>query len=358
MPDLSIIIPVYNGERYLTQLLESITAIEKISMEILLIDDGSTDHSADIIKKLQKTDARIRYDYKVNGGIVSARNRGLELASGTYLFFADQDDKLEAEVLTEAVFKMKENYADIILFSTECFYDTGDSWPCDTVYEEGKFTENEIADIFIRKLITRYAQKEVVSYVGHIWATVIRRELVKEQNIKFKRFMAIEDDLLFVLDSLDHAKVLLTMKETGYFWRQNPNSRTRRGKYSVYHAEKMQKYYEYRTEVLLRHQIGTEKELQNYYIGVRQEFILNLLDNEGMPRQGIGKARKLLKKYLQDDQIKEALKLPPQCPLAERYKTEKKLLSNNLIMLSVFYKKAKYYKSILGGYLRRKRYKD
>ena len=355
MPDLSVIVPVYNGERYLPQLLESITAIHKISMEILLIDDGSIDRSRELIEKYQKIDTRIKYQYKVNGGIVSARNQGLELAAGTYLFFADQDDRLEAEVLTEAILRMKESRADMLLFSTECFHNTGTPWECDTIYEEGKYTEKDIGDIFIRKLITRYSKREVVSYVGHIWAAVFRRELVKEQNIIFKRFMAIEDDLLFVLDSLDHAKVLLTMKETGYFWRQNPNSRTRRGKYSVYHAEKMQKYYEYRTEVLVRHQIVTDKELQDYYTGVRQEFYLNLLDNEAMLGQGVWKARKILKQYLQDAQIKEALKLPPQCPLAVRYKLEKMLLSNHLIILAILYKKVKYRKSIIGSYLRKKR---
>ncbi|MCM1263821.1 MAG: glycosyltransferase family 2 protein [Butyrivibrio sp.] len=350
MTDLSIIVPVYNGEKYLGQLLESICAIKAVSTEILMIDDGSTDTGAEIIRDYQKQDMRIVYYHKENGGIVSARNYGLSRASGEYLFFADQDDIIEALALEKAILKMKETKADMLLFSTEYIDDAGKKRACDTVFEEGSYTEKEIGDIFIRKLVTRYAEKEVVSYIGHIWAAVISRKLVMENNICFKRFMAIEDDLLFVLDSLDYAKLLLTMRDVGYYWRQNPDSRTRKGRYTEDLPQKKRKYYEYRTKILKRHGVCTGEELEQYYTGVRQEFILDILDNEGL--RNIRRAYPALRQLMNNEEIREALLKHPECPLAQRYRVEKRQLAKNKVFLALFHKKWKYVKGRLGNSIR------
>lgn len=356
MTELSIIVPVYNGEKYLAELLDSICAIRDISVEILLINDGSLDGSEKIIQSFQDKDMRIRYLKKENGGIVSARNYGLQEAGGEYLFFADQDDILDAAVLERAIKKSKAANADMTLFSTKCFNDSGKSWDCDTVWKAGHFNGREVPDIFIRKLITRYAGAtgEIVSYIGHIWAAVIRRSLVKEHGIVFKRFMAIEDDLLFVLDTFNYAESVLTMTEAGYYWRQNPDSRTRRGKYSAEHASKMRRYYEYRTDILVKHGICTAEELQAYYTGVRQEFVLNLLDNEAMwGHHKIVKSCRLLQGYLEKEEMKAALADEPHCPLAQRYTVEKRLLARNKVYAAVLYKKARYFKAIVGNVLKK-----
>lgn len=357
MTDLSIIVPVYNGEQYLAQLLDSICAICCTTIEVVMVNDGSSDGSENIIKKYQEKDSRIKYFPKENGGIVSARNYGLERAIGKYLFFADQDDKVDAHTIEKAIQRLEEEKADMLLFSTEHFNDIGRQWPCDTVYEDGSFDENEIADLFIRKLVTRYTKKEVVSYLGHIWAAIIRRDMVQEQGIHFKRFMAIEDDLLFVLDSLDYSKKLLTMKESGYYWRQNPSSRTRRSVYCENMADKKKLYYEYRTDVLKRHGVCTEEEFRDYCIGVRQEFMLDMLDNEAiLGIKSIVKSEQLLKNYLEDLQIKEAMQSKPMCPLARRYSVEMKLLMQSRCKSALLYKKLKYAKSSVGNWMRRKRH--
>ena len=351
MVDLSIIVPVYNGERYLKQLLDSIHAITIVSMEVLFIDDGSADNSGEIIKAYMEKDRRFSYCKKENGGIVSARNYGLQRATGEFLFFADQDDVLEAAVLEKAVAKLKKEKADMLLFSTEYVNDAGNRSACDTVSEEGVYTEKEIGDLFIRKLVTRYAKREVVTYIGHIWAAVISRKLVAKHAICFKRFISIEDDLLFVLDSIDHAKRLITMCDTGYYWRKNPDSRTRKMRYIEDFAEKKRRYYGYRTEILKRHGICNDEELEKYYTGIRQEFILDMLDNEGL--RSVWKAYPALKKYVKNSEIREALLKPPCCPLAGRYRMEKHLLSKGRVFLVLVYKKGKYGKAMFANRMRR-----
>ncbi len=357
MADLSIVVPVYNGERYLAQLLDSICAICKVSIEVVMVNDGSADGSEQIIREYQKKDSRIAYYSKENGGIVSARNYGLDKATGKYIFFADQDDKLDAKVVEEAVKRLEKEQADMLFFSTEYFDDAGKKWACDTVYEEGIFEEYDVGNIFIRKLVARFCKKEVLSYVGHIWAAIIRREMVAEQNVQFKRFIAIEDDLLFILDSLDNAKRVLTMKETGYYWRQNPSSRTRQNIYCESFAEKKRLYYEYRTSALNRHEVCNAEEYANYCMGVRQEFMLDMLDNEAiLPFWKNGEAVKRMQSYLAEDEIKKAMCDNPYCPLATRFVTEKRLLMQGKIRSAILYKKFKYAKACIGNWVRRMRY--
>ena len=91
-PAISVIIPVYNVEKYLDKCIKSVIAQTFSSLEILLIDDGSTDNSGAMCDSYALNDARIRVIHKQNGGLSDARNRGIEEASGHYLSFIDSDD--------------------------------------------------------------------------------------------------------------------------------------------------------------------------------------------------------------------------------------------------------------------------
>lgn len=105
---VSIIVPVYNTEKYLKQCIDSILSQKYTDFELLLIDDGSTDRSGDICDEYAKKDSRIRVFHKVNGGVSSARNMGLENAQGEWVTFVDSDDKIEVTFL----FTICENVSD------------------------------------------------------------------------------------------------------------------------------------------------------------------------------------------------------------------------------------------------------
>ena len=120
-PLLSVIIPVYNGERYLGETIECILNASYKEIELLLIDDGSSDDSAKLCAAYMKTEQRIRYIYQENGGIVSARNKGLLEASGDYVCFCDQDDLVEPLMYERLINKMALYEAEIGLCSTGRF---------------------------------------------------------------------------------------------------------------------------------------------------------------------------------------------------------------------------------------------
>lgn len=118
MSDLiSIIIPIYNVETYLKKCIESIIHQSYFNLEIILVDDGSTDKSGEICEEYSKRDQRIKVIHKANGGISSARNEGLKVASGEYICFVDSDDYVELDMYQSLYELIKENQADISMVS-------------------------------------------------------------------------------------------------------------------------------------------------------------------------------------------------------------------------------------------------
>lgn len=117
---ISIIIPVYNVEKFLDKCIQSIINQTYKNIEIILVNDGSTDYSLEICKQYEKTDDRVIVVNKENGGVSSARNTGLEIATGDYIGFVDADDYIDPKMYGDLLYAMEQNNADI----AECGYST------------------------------------------------------------------------------------------------------------------------------------------------------------------------------------------------------------------------------------------
>lgn len=115
LPKVSIIIPVYKAESYLHRCIDSILAQTFADWELLLIDDGSPDRSGDICDEYAVKDKRIRVYHKKNGGVSSARQKGLDMARGEYVIHVDPDDWVEPSMLTELFAKAKAENADMVI---------------------------------------------------------------------------------------------------------------------------------------------------------------------------------------------------------------------------------------------------
>lgn len=164
---ISVIVPVYNVENYLERCIESLIKQSYKDIEIILVDDGSTDNSSDICKNYQKIDNRIIYIKKSNGGLSSARNMGIDLATGTEIYFIDSDDFLTINALEIMMLEMKKNNCDIVSagftmvcedvvpriedVTIDCRFDIGDkndfllqkisNHACGKLYKKGLFDE-------------------------------------------------------------------------------------------------------------------------------------------------------------------------------------------------------------------------
>ena len=113
-PLISVIVPVYNVAAWLPRCVDSILAQTYEHLEILLVDDGSTDNSGEICEQYAKKDTRVRVIHKENGGLSSARNAGLDKASGGYIGFVDSDDWIEPEMYGEMLALMEQNHAQLV----------------------------------------------------------------------------------------------------------------------------------------------------------------------------------------------------------------------------------------------------
>ena len=113
MPKISVIVPVYNVEKYLRKCIESILNQTFREFELILVDDGSTDSSGKICDEYALKDSRIKVIHKENGGASSARNAGLDVAKGEYIGFVDSDDWIEMDMYGELYRLIKENNTDI-----------------------------------------------------------------------------------------------------------------------------------------------------------------------------------------------------------------------------------------------------
>ena len=195
---LSIVIPVYNGEKYIEETLEHIKASTYKTYEIILVNDGSKDGSEKIIRQLVKEDSRIRYYYKENGGIVSARNYGLERAAGKYICFVDQDDIVKPDMFELLINDLEQNHAD--------FAQGGVSQSL----QEEKAIEKEFAGVLKRgteeykdsfgALIVRGDVIQTSNKVDcNIWNKIYRVDFLRKNSMKFQKFLDYEDDWLFVI---------------------------------------------------------------------------------------------------------------------------------------------------------------
>ena len=117
METISIIVPIYNVERYIRRAVDSIRSQIYTSLEIILVDDGSPDNSGAICDEYAKIDSRIKVIHKKNGGLSDARNVGIEAATGAYLGFVDGDDYIEPEMYQKLYTALTQNHAQISMCS-------------------------------------------------------------------------------------------------------------------------------------------------------------------------------------------------------------------------------------------------
>lgn len=220
MPKVSIIVPVYKAEAYLHRCVDSILAQTFTDFELLLIDDGSPDRSGEICDEYAQKDSRIRVIHKENGGVSSARQRGLDEAVGEYTIHADPDDWVEPNMLEELYKKAKQDDADIVI--------------CDYFNNIG--TKQTICRQCPSSLEPKQVLIELFQQLhGSCWNKLARRVCYKQYGIEFPRGINYCEDLFTWVQFLSHKEVKVAyLNKAFYHYFDNPESITRRYQRSQY----------------------------------------------------------------------------------------------------------------------------
>lgn len=209
---ISIIVPVYNVESYLSRCVESILGQTFRDFELILIDDGSTDHSGAICDEFAKQDGRIRVIHQVNRGVSSARNTGISLARREWLCFVDADDILSTMFLQK--FHERFNGVSDYYIQGSCNV-TNEIIETRSTYQDKDFILG--VDIIPSNILEN----------GVPWGKLFRSAIVKQNNIRFNECLNRGEDELFCMDFLYHTKMISTISCNGYYYRRdNPNSLT------------------------------------------------------------------------------------------------------------------------------------
>ena len=215
---ISIIIPIYNTENYLAECLESIINQTYYNLEVLLIDDGSTDNSGRICDDYAQKDTRIKVIHKENGGVSSARNIGLDLARGEYLVFIDSDDFVDEDYIKKMYDGLKINDADV-LFCKHAQYINGE-----IKHVQENFPSNLTVD-FKDKNFVEFILRSI-SAKNHIFigSTRILYKKSSIRNIRFHCGIKISEDVLFSIKILLGVRKIAFINDCLYFYRQREGS--------------------------------------------------------------------------------------------------------------------------------------
>ncbi len=208
---ISIIIPIYNCEKYLARCLDSIIAQDYKSFEALLIDDGSNDDSAQICKAYAEKDNRFIYVYKENGGVSSARNLGLDMASGKLIAFVDGDDEILPDMLSSLVEIMDNSGADVSVIAP-------------IIRINGKdvpYTDNDEIKQYSPKEAIGEALRGVV-FAGHLCTKLFKAHIL--EDIRLREDLSICEDLVAVYEAFTKCNKIAFSNLHKYVYYTNESS--------------------------------------------------------------------------------------------------------------------------------------
>lgn len=262
MYKVSVIVPIYNVEKYIEQCVNSITSQDLEEIEIILVNDGSTDNSYEIAKKLAKSDKRIKVINQQNKGVSAARNAGLRISKGEYISFIDPDDWVEKNYLFKMYTNAKKNQCDVIV----CNYMMTDG-KNSSVYKY-PLKDNILYD---KESIINDIAKKIIS--GNIkttvWDKLYKREFLEKNSLRFNEKIVMFEDWYFFVDLCTHMNSFLYINENLYNYRMVNNSLSR-------------KYYENFFDMIIEmneRKIIFMKQLQIYDKSYLSEMKNNFIDD-------------------------------------------------------------------------------
>lgn len=208
-PLVSIIIPIYNAQDYLERCLASCCNQSFHSIEVLMINDGSTDRSEEICRQFTRDDNRFKLINQKNDGVSRARNTGIKNAQGTYLTFADSDDWLDKDAVKEYVERIENDHTDLAIAGFYRVINTIQI-PMEDIGENLIMTRKYFAGCM--------ADSPADFYYGVVWNKMYRTEIIKAHHLFFSPRFKWCEDFLFNLEYLQYTEKISTLKEHLYYY--------------------------------------------------------------------------------------------------------------------------------------------
>lgn len=342
-PLLSIIMPVYNAEKRLNLSIGSILNQNYRNIELIIINDGSSDESYGICCKYQEIDNRVRLYNQENSGVSIARNKGIEMAAGDYITFIDADDTIEYDAYSTSIDFIENNCTDILIFGMTFDYYSGNEYS-----HSKKFSmkENEYIKLYNNsKLFFELFQN---NYLSSSCNKIISRSIIKSNNIRFEKYMAILEDFKFVIDILQSTTRISILPYPYYHYYNIIEDDILKKRPNIDYLKNFKILDIRLTEFAYRmnYNDSTEKDTINdfilnfYYIGIKKIFMNDISYKEKYHEY---------KKYIEDECFKT--RVIDSKPKDKKIKIKKYIIVHinlklSFILLTMFQLKKNYYNNL------------
>lgn len=304
-PLVSVILPIYNVEKYLDKCVESVVSQTYRNLEIILVDDGAKDTSPEICEKWAKQDSRIIVIHKKNAGLGMARNTGLDAAQGRYVAFIDSDDYLEKNAVEKLIEGLGD--ADTVFCGHNIYYNERQIEPKSIRYAGCVFEGKAIQEkILVEMMGAAPSDPTDIVLPVSVWHGLYSMKIIREYNIRFpseREF--ISEDMIFDIDYFAHSQKVAFIEPCLYYYRKNNDGSLT----TVYNTERFNK------EVVLYKEICRKMSLllpeQAYMLRIQRTFL-------GRVRSCIMRAEKqstnpsdIIKVMCKDQTVKSVIRTYP-----------------------------------------------
>lgn len=240
---ITVIVPVYNVEKYLSYCYATIAQQTYSNLEIILVDDGSTDRSGQICDEIANRDKRVRVIHKENEGLGLARNSGLKVASGKYVLFVDSDDYIEIDMVQKLYERIVQYDVDTSFCGYSVFFEEGRKQEKESYYKDNIFEKNEIVDNVLLEMIAGLPDAPVDAIIPmSVWHALYSLDIIKKYDLSFpSERQFISEDIIFHIAYLQHANRVSYIGNALYNYRlANQTSLTYKFKENEFEKQKIQ----------------------------------------------------------------------------------------------------------------------
>lgn len=290
---ISVIVPVYNAERYIKRCIESILSQTFRDFELILIDDGSKDKSGEICDKYATEDERVKVIHKENGGVSKARNTGLDIASGKYVEMVDADDYLSKDTLEKLYKRAEDNNSDVVVFGIRNI--CGDLIRQTDVYD---------GDCTLEQFLTKFEDYVSNAILGASWNKLYKKEIIGD--IRYNENLKYNEDTHFNFDVLSNCKTVSAQSWVWYnYVNDNPDSATKKRIENLFDVYLMT--YKKATEFLKKSGMYeyNEQAEKSYFINQVTNAIIKIVSDSQMSRKEKIQEIRLI---IENEDVSEAVK--------------------------------------------------
>ncbi|MBQ4545110.1 MAG: glycosyltransferase [Oscillospiraceae bacterium] len=316
-PSLSIVVPVYNTEKYLRRCMDSITNQTLNDIEIIIVDDGSKENCAILCDEISKADSRIKVVHKENGGLGFARNSGIEAATGEYVGFVDSDDYIEPTMYEALYNAAKKHNADLCL-SGICFVggnmfsESGGDTRKEYFEEETVFEKEDMKKLLLGVVGSLPNEPDDSRYGVSVCKNIFKTSVIREKGIEFlSERQILSEDTLFMVDYIKSAKSAIGVPGAYYCYCRNEDSLSK-----SYNKNRFEKSIVFLDELEKRIADTVKKDEYKIYLDRLTQGFGRILCSQEITHARDKKTKfshlkKRLKEICTEDKIRNALKTYP-----------------------------------------------